>query len=267
MRTAVRRDPARPGLDLDDDQRARRPCCSALRARRRGAGRRRPTRCAARPRTTSSRSTSRAGTTSTRRGRDAADDRPVRVLRERDPEVEHDLDQRLPHPRGGLRRPSRRSRSRSRTGSPTCEAARRRGLDVDEFAPRLSFFFNGAQQRLPGGREVPGRAPDVGADHARAVRRQDPNGRGRCASTPRPAASTLTAQQPENNVVRVALQGVRGGLRRHPVAAHERVRRGARAADRAGRDDRAAHAADHRLRVRRRRHRRSVRAARTSSRR
>ena len=42
---------------------------AALRARRRGAGRRRPRCCAARPRTTSSRSTSRAGTSSTRPSR------------------------------------------------------------------------------------------------------------------------------------------------------------------------------------------------------
>ena len=61
-------DPARPGLDLDDDQRARRAAPAALRAGGRGAGRAGPSSSAARPRTTSSRSTSRAGTTSSRRG-------------------------------------------------------------------------------------------------------------------------------------------------------------------------------------------------------
>ena len=39
----VRRDPAGPGLHLDDDQRARRAAAAALPAGRRGAGRRRPT--------------------------------------------------------------------------------------------------------------------------------------------------------------------------------------------------------------------------------
>ena len=40
-------------------------------------------------------------------------------------------------------RPRRRSSpSRSPTGSPTCEAAIERGLDVEDFTPRLSFFFN-----------------------------------------------------------------------------------------------------------------------------
>ena len=65
----VRRHPARRGLDVDDHQRARRGAAAALRARRRGAGRRRPRSCAAPSRTTSSRSTSPAGTSSTRPSR------------------------------------------------------------------------------------------------------------------------------------------------------------------------------------------------------
>ena len=68
----ARRHPARRGVDVDDDQRARRAAAAALRARRRGAGRARRRRCAAPCRTTSSRSTSRAGTTSSRRGRRCA---------------------------------------------------------------------------------------------------------------------------------------------------------------------------------------------------
>ena len=41
MRVALRRDPARQGLHVDDDQRPRRAAAAALPARRRGAGRRR----------------------------------------------------------------------------------------------------------------------------------------------------------------------------------------------------------------------------------
>jgi methylmalonyl-CoA mutase N-terminal domain/subunit len=55
--------------------------------------------------------------------------------------VEHGLDLRLPHPRGRLDRAAgaglhaaRRHRVRA--------VRRRRGIDVDAFAPRLSFFFN-----------------------------------------------------------------------------------------------------------------------------
>ncbi len=45
-----------------------------------------------------------------------------------------------------------------------------------------------AQQLLPGGGEVPGGAAAVGADHARALRRDEPEARWRSASTRRPAA-------------------------------------------------------------------------------
>ena len=68
----VRRHPARPGLDLDDDQRAGGRAAAALRAGRRGAGRARRGAHAARPRTTCSRSTSPAATSSTRPDRRCA---------------------------------------------------------------------------------------------------------------------------------------------------------------------------------------------------
>ena len=74
---------------------------------------------------------------------DAADDRPLRVLPRADPALEHDLDLRLPLPREGRPRPCRRSPSRSPAGSPTCRRRSTRGSTVDEFAPRLAFFFNG----------------------------------------------------------------------------------------------------------------------------
>ncbi len=43
--------------------------------------------------------------------------------------------------------------------------------------------------------------------------------------------STLTAQEPENNVVRVDAAGARGRARRHAIAAHQRQGRSARASD------------------------------------
>ena len=51
------------------------------------------------------------------------------------------------------------------------EAAVARGLAVDDFAGRLSFFFAAWSRAVRGGREVPGRPPDVGPDHARSLRR------------------------------------------------------------------------------------------------
>ncbi len=108
-----------------------------------------------------------------------------------------------------------------------------RGLDVDEFAPRLSFFFNAqidlfeevakyrAARRIWARemRETFGaQEPALVADALpRADRRREPH---------RPTA----AQQHRPHDRR----GARRGARRHPVAAHQLLRRGARAADRGG---------------------------------
>jgi methylmalonyl-CoA mutase N-terminal domain/subunit len=87
------------------------------------------------------------------------------------------------------------------------EAAIRAGLEVDEFAPRLSFFFNAHNHLFE---EVA---------KFRAARRiwariicerfgaQDPRSAHLRFHT-QTAGSTLTAQQPDNNIVRVALQAL-----------------------------------------------------------
>ena len=145
------------------------------------------------------------------------------------------------------------------------ERALERGLDVDDFAPRLSFFFNAhidffeeiakyrAARRI-WAREMQRdlRRQARGVDAA-ALPRPD---RGRLAD--RPAA----AQQRRPHLA----GGAGGGARRHPVAAHQLLRRGAGAADRGGGAGGAAHPADHRLRVRRRRTRPTRSAAPGSSR-
>ena len=99
------------------------------------------------------------------------------------------------------------------------------------------------QQRLPGGRQVPRGAAHVGAHHARALRRHEPEGDDaplphpdRRRDADRPAAGEQhRARGPA---------GLRRRVRRHPVAAHQRLRRGAGPAHRARREDRAAHPAD-----------------------
>jgi len=87
------------------------------------------------------------------------------------------------------------------------EAAIKAGLDVDHFAPRLSFFFNAHNDLLE---EVA---------KFRAARRlwakimkerfhaENPKSMALKFHT-QTAGSTLTAQQPENNVVRVAMQAL-----------------------------------------------------------
>ncbi|MFZ0388937.1 MAG: methylmalonyl-CoA mutase family protein, partial [Calditrichia bacterium] len=91
------------------------------------------------------------------------------------------------------------------------EAAVERGLDVDDFAPRLSFFFNAHNDFFE---EI---AKYRAARRIWARKMRDKYG----AKNPRSwlmrfhtqtAGCTLTAQQPENNIVRVAYQALAGVL-------------------------------------------------------
>ncbi|OPL18148.1 MAG: methylmalonyl-CoA mutase [Candidatus Aegiribacteria sp. MLS_C] len=85
------------------------------------------------------------------------------------------------------------------------EAAVRAGLDVDEFAPRLSFFFNAHNDLLEevakfraARRMWAGIMKDrFGAEDPRSMMLRFHTQTG---------GSTLTAQQPDNNIVRVAVQ-------------------------------------------------------------
>jgi methylmalonyl-CoA mutase, N-terminal domain len=87
------------------------------------------------------------------------------------------------------------------------EAAIKVGLDVDEFAPQLSFFFNAHNNFLE---EV---AKYRAARHLWAKIMKERFGAKNIKSLQmrfhtQTGGSTLTAQQPENNIVRVALQAM-----------------------------------------------------------
>jgi methylmalonyl-CoA mutase N-terminal domain/subunit len=87
------------------------------------------------------------------------------------------------------------------------ESALEAGLDVDEFAPRLSFFFNGHNNffeevaKFRAARRVWAKLMEerFHAKHARSKMLRFHTQTG---------GSTLTAQQVENNIVRVAFQGL-----------------------------------------------------------
>jgi len=87
------------------------------------------------------------------------------------------------------------------------QAAIDAGLDVDKFAPRLSFFFNAHSNFLEevakfrAARRMWAR---IMRDHFKA---KNPKSRMLRFHT-QTAGSTLTAQQPENNIVRTALQAL-----------------------------------------------------------
>jgi methylmalonyl-CoA mutase N-terminal domain/subunit len=85
--------------------------------------------------------------------------------------------------------------------------ALRRGLDIDEFAPRLSFFFNAHNDffeeiaKYRAARRIWGRAmrETFGAKNPRSWLMRFHT---------QTAGVSLTAQQPENNIVRVAIQAM-----------------------------------------------------------
>ena len=139
----------------------------------------------------------------------------------------------------------RRVGDRARPGRRRVRAA---ALVLLQRAPRL----------LRGDREVPRGAADLGARAARPVRREVtavvadavPHADGRRLAD---RAAAGGEHRPHG------ARGAGGRARRHAVAAHELVRRGARAADGGGGADRAAHAAGDRARDGRRQHDRPAR--------
>jgi methylmalonyl-CoA mutase N-terminal domain/subunit len=87
------------------------------------------------------------------------------------------------------------------------DAAVRRGLDVDEFAPRLSFFFNAHSDLL----EEVAKFRAARKLWAQLMReRFEPKNPKSLMLRfhVQTAGSSLTAQQPENNIVRTALQAL-----------------------------------------------------------
>jgi methylmalonyl-CoA mutase N-terminal domain/subunit len=91
------------------------------------------------------------------------------------------------------------------------EAARRAGLDVDAFAPQLSFFFNAQIDlfeevaKFRAARRIWARwmAERYGAKDPRSLR---------CRFHTQTSGVSLTAQQPEVNIVRTAIEALAGVL-------------------------------------------------------
>ena len=127
------------------------------------------------------------------------------------------------------------------------EAARAAGLAVDDFAPRLSFFFNAHTNLL----EEVAKFRAARRLWARIMRdrfgAKDPRAQ-MLRFHAQTAGSTLTARAAAEQHRAHDDRGAGGGARRRAVAAHERLRRGAGAADGGVGARRAAHAADPRRR-------------------
>ena len=139
------------------------------------------------------------------------------------------------------------------------EQAIARGLDVDDFAPRLSFFFNAQIDFF----EEIAKYRAARRIWARELRdtygAKNPNARWLMRFHTQTAGVSLTAQQPLNNIVRTAIEALAGVLGGTQSLHTNSLRRGARAPDRGRGAHRAAHAADHRARDRRDEHDRPAR--------
>ena len=139
------------------------------------------------------------------------------------------------------------------------EWARRRGLDVDEFGPRLSFFFNAHNDffeeiaKYRAARKIWYRRDE------RPLRREEPA--HLADALPYPDRGSFAARAATDEQHRAGRHsGPGGGAGRHAVAAYRLLRRSAGSADRRSGAHRAAHAADHRLRIGRDADRRSLSA-------
>jgi methylmalonyl-CoA mutase N-terminal domain/subunit len=129
-------------------------------------------------------------------------------------------------------RPRPRSwRSRSPTRSPTSRPRLAAGMAIDDFAPRLSFFFAAWSELF----EEVAKFRAARRMWARIVRERFGSSNARsmaCRFHVQTAGSSLTAQSVDNNVVRTtvqALAAILGGAQSLP---YELARRGARSADR-----------------------------------
>ena len=129
-----------------------------------------------------------------------------RVLHGRDAEVEHDLDLRLSHSRSRL---DRRARARVHAGRRlrVRRSGIAAGMDVDSFAPRLSFFFNSHIDFF----EEIAKFRAARRIYARHMREKygakDPRS-WKLRFHTQTAGCSATAQQPENNIVRVAYEAM-----------------------------------------------------------
>ena len=129
------------------------------------------------------------------------------------------------------------------------QAGVERGMDVDEFAPRLSFFFNAHSDffeeiaKFRAARRIWARTMKerFGAKSEKSMM---------CRFHTQTAGCSLTAQQPYNNVVRTTLQAMSGVLGGTQSFTHQLTGRNPVAANRRGGNTGPANPTNHRRRIR-----------------
>ena len=137
---------------------------------------------------------------------DAADHGRLRLVQGQRAGLEHDQHQRLPHARGRLHGAQEIAFTLA-DGIEYVDAAIAAGLDVDDFAPRLSFFFASHNNFL----EEVAKFRAARRIWAKIMKERFGAKSARCQMLrfhTQTGGATLTAQQPENNIVRTAIQAL-----------------------------------------------------------
>ncbi len=116
--------------------------------------------------------------------------------------------QRLPHPRRRLDGGAGDRASRSRTRSRTSTSASARGADIDDVAPRISWIFNTHNYFFEEIAKYRALRRMWARLMKRAVRREGCATRWMFRTHTQTGGSTLTAQQPLNNIVRASIQAL-----------------------------------------------------------
>ena len=126
--------------------------------------------------------------------------------REQRPEVEHGARSRATTSARRGARPSRRSPSRCAAGSPTC---RRRSTPASRSTTSPRAWPSSSTATTTSSRRSRSSAPPAGCGRRSCASASAPPTSARCRLRfhTQTGGVTLTAQQPENNIVRVALQG------------------------------------------------------------
>ncbi len=238
----VRPDPARQGLGVDDHERRGAAHPRRLHRRRRGAGRRPGQALGHDPERHPQRIHGAEHLHLSAHPVDEDHRRHLRLHRAAHAEVQQHLDLRLPHP-GGRREPGHRARLHARR-RPRVRAHRhqlRHGRRHLRRPPVL--LLGGGHELLPRDRQDARRASAVVADHeaVQPQERQVDDAAHALADLGLVAhrAGPLQQRRPHHH------RGHGRGLRRHPVAAHQRARRSHRAAHRVLGPHRAQHPDHH----------------------
>ena len=124
----------------------------------------------------------------------ASHHRRRRVLHPARAQLVHHLHQRLPHPRGRLRRRAGTGVHRRPGHGLRGVRPMRRGLGRGRVRAQPVPLLRRAQRLLRGDRQVPRRSPPVGAPDARPLRRHPARSPCGCASTPKPWAPRWCAR-------------------------------------------------------------------------